>query len=74
MTENKENRTRWEIRCQLVGWMLFIMCAIFFIASSVRNHDILTFIGSVIFLIACIVFLIPIFRPNEKVEPGTKNT
>lgn len=42
-----------------------IICAIFFIASSLKNQDILTFIGSVIFLIACIVFLIPLVRSKK---------
>jgi hypothetical protein len=55
-----------EIKLQLFGWILFIFCAIFFILSSLKNHDTLTFIGSVIFLIACIVFLIPLFLPNNK--------
>jgi len=55
-----------EIKYQLLGWVLFIFCAIFFILSSLKNHDILTFIGSAIFLIACIVFLIPLLMPKTK--------
>ena len=55
-----------EIKFQLFGWILFIFCAIFFILSSLRSHDTLTFIGSVIFLVACIVFLIPLLLPNNK--------
>jgi len=57
-----------DIKFQLLGWILFIFCAIFFILSSLRNHDTLTFIGSVIFLAACIVLLIPLFLPNNKSE------
>jgi hypothetical protein len=55
-----------DLKYQLLGWILFIVCAIFFIASSLINGDILTFIGSVIFLIACVVFLIPLFRTIKK--------
>lgn len=66
MEENQENQIRQENKYQLVGWILFVICAIFFIASSLKNHDTLTFIGGVIFLIACIVFLIPLVRPNKK--------
>ena len=55
-----------KIKFQLFGWILFIFCAIFFILSSLKNHDTLTFIGSVIFLVACIVFLIPLFMPGNK--------
>lgn len=56
-----------ETKYQVAGWVLFIICAIFFMASSWKNHDTLTFIGSIIFLIACIVFLIPIFsKPKNE--------
>jgi len=55
-----------KIKFQIFGWTLFISCAIFFILSSLKNHDTLTFIGSVIFLVACIVFLIPLFMSNNK--------
>jgi len=65
MKENKKPFER-EIKYQLLGWVLFIFCAIFFILSSLKNHDILTFIGSVIFFIACIVFLIPLLMPKNK--------
>ena len=65
MKEHKKKLGR-EIKYQLLGWVLFIFCAIFFILSSLKNHDILTFIGSVIFLIACIIFLIPLFMPKNK--------
>ena len=70
MEENQENQIRQESKYQLVGWILFVICAIFFIASSLKNHDTLTFIGGVIFLIACIVFLIPLVRPNKKGSSG----
>ncbi len=72
MKENQENQIGQEIKYQIVGWILFIICAIFFIASSLKNYDTLTFIGSVSFLIACIVFLIPLVRPNKKAKNDTK--
>ena len=59
-----------ESKQQLVGWILFVLCALFFIASSLRNRDVLTFIGSVIFLISCIVFIIPLVRTVKKSETG----
>ena len=66
MKENQENQIEQEIKYQLAGWILFIICAIFFIASSLKNGDTLTFIGSIIFLIACIVFLIPLLKTIKK--------
>ncbi len=72
MKENQENQIEQETKYQLAGWILFIICAIFFIAASLKNHDILTFIGGVIFLIACIVFLMPLVRSYKKAENDTK--
>ena len=72
MKENQQNQIGQEIKYQLVGWILFIICAIFFIASSLKNHDTLTFLGSVVFLIACIVFLIPLARSINKMNNDKK--
>ena len=72
MKENQKNQIGQEIKYQLAGWILFVICAIFFIASSLKNHDLLAFIGGVIFLIACIVFLIPLVSSNKKAENDTK--
>ena len=72
MKENQKNQIGQEIKYQLAGWILFIICAIFFVASGMKNHDILTFIGGVIFLIACIVFLIPLVRSNKKAKNNKK--
>jgi uncharacterized membrane protein YhhN len=55
-----------ERKYHLAGWILFILCAILFVASGIRNHDALTIIGSVIFLIACVVFLVPLVGKSDK--------
>jgi hypothetical protein len=44
-------------RLQLIGWCLFILSAIFYIASSIKAKDILSLIGGLFFLFACLVFL-----------------
>lgn len=44
----------------LWGWIAFIVCAGFFIAASVKIGDTLFFTGSIIFLSACVVFIIPL--------------
>jgi len=67
-----ENHEGQDLKYQLFGWILFIVCAIFFIASSLKNGDTLTFIGSIIFLFACIVFLIPLLKTIKKGENDTK--
>ncbi len=51
-----------DVGYQLLGWILFIICAVFFILSGVKNGDMLTLVASLIFLVACMVFLIPLFK------------
>ena len=57
MTEDKKNRER---KFHFWGWLLFVVCAGFFIASNVGGGSIVGLIGSVIFLVACVVFLVPL--------------
>jgi predicted membrane channel-forming protein YqfA (hemolysin III family) len=64
-TNSKESKYH-EIKYQIVGWILFIICAIFFLASSLKNQDVLSIIGSIVFLIACIVFLIPLVQDYKE--------
>ena len=69
--EMKEKSDR-EHKYHLFGWILFIICAMFFLASSLKNQDILTCIGSIVFLIACIVFLIPLVVTHKKQVKRTR--
>ncbi len=50
---------RKENRINLVGWWLFVVSALFFTATSLRAGDMLGVLGSLFFLVACFVFLIP---------------
>lgn len=46
---------------QLTGWTLFIVCALLYCASTLETGPWWTgFVGSVVFLVACIVFMIPL--------------
>jgi hypothetical protein len=49
-----------ELKFQLWGWILFIVCALIFIASSIRVGDGLMLVGSLFFLVACFLFLAPL--------------
>lgn len=44
----------------LLGWVLFIVSAFFFIWAALHSGDILGFLGGFFFLIACFVFLVPL--------------
>ena len=50
------------IRFQLWGWGLFILCALLYIVASIESGSITSLIGSLVFLVACFVFLIPLLR------------
>jgi len=43
----------------LIAWLLFLICGIIYLAASVRDGDILMVAGSVCFLVAVILFLLP---------------
>lgn len=49
-----------ERKFHLWGWLLFIACAGFFIAASIRANDMLGLAGSIIFLVGCVAFIIPL--------------
>ncbi|MFC2020273.1 cytochrome oxidase subunit III [Chloroflexota bacterium] len=55
-----------EHKFNLAGWILFVVCAGFFIISAIKAGDIWYLIGSVIFLSGCILFIIPlVIRSSE---------
>jgi hypothetical protein len=43
----------------LVGWLLFVVSAAFFMASSIRAGDLVGLLGGLFFLLACLAFLLP---------------
>ncbi len=51
------NGAREGKKYDLWGWLLFVVSALFFIASSIRNGDVIGLLGGVFFLLACVVFL-----------------
>ena len=54
-----------ELKFQLWGWALFILSASFFVAASIRVGDVLSLLGSLFFLFACFLFLIPLVMRRE---------
>ncbi len=57
-------------RLIICGWLLFIVSAGFFIAASLQAGDILALAGSLFFLVACFVFLIPILASKSEKSDG----
>ncbi len=48
-----------EKKCQIWGWGLFIISAVFFLTAAVRAKDWMGFWGALFFFVACFVFLVP---------------
>lgn len=42
---------------QLWGWILFLLCAVVFVGVGIRDRDPAMTVGSVLFLVACLLFL-----------------
>ena len=57
-----------EQKFNLAGWILFVVCAGFFIVSAIRAGDIWYLIGSVVFLGGCILFVIPLVMGSRKTK------
>jgi hypothetical protein len=43
----------------LLGWLLFVVSAAFFMASSIRAGDVIGLLGGAFFMLACLAFLAP---------------
>jgi hypothetical protein len=53
---NEDRRRKFN----LAGWGLFIVSAVFFMLAALRSGDPLGLLGGFFFLVACIVFLVPL--------------
>jgi len=56
-----ENGPHSDKRHDFLGWMLFVVSAAFFMASSIRAGDVVGLLGGGFFLLACFAFLAPYF-------------
>lgn len=70
MSTGDRNR---EARFQIWGWILFLMCAILFLVSSAQSRDVLMLVGSILFLVACVVFMIPLLNKQQNNRGGKDN-
>jgi hypothetical protein len=55
-------------QCTLLGWWLFVACAVFFIAAAWRAGDPLALIGSLCFMAANIAFMVPFYRRPQPLD------
>ena len=55
-----------DLRLHFWGWILFSICALLFIAASIKNGDVLSLAASLIFLVACGVFMVPLLKKGNR--------
>ena len=60
-----ENTPQKDKDYDLWGWVLFVVSALFFIASSIRAGDVVGLLGGVFFLLACAAFLVSYAGGNK---------
>ncbi len=58
-----------DLKHQLWGWVLFVICAVLFTASALRARDILAIAGSILFLLGCAVFMVPLVKAITHDDP-----
>ncbi len=49
----------------LLGWALFMTSSALFAVSAWRSRDVAALIGSILFLLACLLFVIPMLRKSR---------
>ncbi len=52
-----------ERHYQLIGLVGFVIAGLFFVAIGIRAGDALTIIGSLVWIAACVVWMIPFLKP-----------
>lgn len=60
MSSDESRTARQTTMLHLLGWSLFVASAVLFIASGIRARDWLVVAASVVFLLACFAFLVPL--------------
>jgi lipid-A-disaccharide synthase-like uncharacterized protein len=46
-------------RLHLLAWILFLICGVFYLIAAIRDRDPLLIAGSVCFVVAVAIFLLP---------------
>jgi len=53
-----------NVALQLIGWGLFVISALFFIADSIRHGNMIGLLASLAFLFGCFAFIWALFEPD----------
>jgi predicted membrane channel-forming protein YqfA (hemolysin III family) len=59
-----------EANYHLLGWVLFVLCALLFLFAALRDGNGLLALASIVFLLGCIAFLVPTLLPHKDTGGG----
>ena len=54
-----------EQQSQILGLVGFVLAGLVFIAAGVRSGDPLTIIGSALWILSCVIWMIPLARSSK---------
>jgi hypothetical protein len=57
-----------KLRLQLYGWLLFVACAVLFVAGSFMDDNPLFLVASLLFLLACLFFILPLLETLHRLR------
>lgn len=55
-----------EKHYQLAGLIGFIIAGLIFVGVGIRFEDNLTILGSLVWIVSCLIWLIPVVRPPKE--------
>ncbi len=53
-------------KAQIIGWTIFTLSALTYIADSLHSGDMIALVASLLFLLACVVFFLPLLRTDPE--------
>ncbi len=54
-----------ERHYQITGLVGFIIAGFVFVAAGINAGDMLTIVGSALWVLSCVVWIIPLLKPNK---------
>jgi len=53
-------------KLHFIAWLLFLICGVFYLIAALRDRDPLLIVGSVCFVVAVAIFLLPASTNNKE--------
>lgn len=67
-----KNKSTFDRNCHIIGWSLFIISSLFYMAASIRAGDTIGLLGGLFFFAACLIFLLPFISHRDSLGMSDK--